>query len=715
MIFILTVTILALLMAALYIFLELIVQVNALYAFIRRLTVKQTRRSADNLNMIEPDFACTNQHALPRPVINDGFSTASGEDLNNQSFLRLMDETNLINVHDELATTKNELENNKREMTDITEKNLSLTDENSRLKRKIDRDRIRSSNRAIEKNLILLHKERLVNHVNLLQAQLTSNSNLQMFQNLHIELADTKSELEEKKSLITDMTEKNLRLANDDTRLRRKVEDRDRIIASSAIEKNRIVLDKERLENELSLLQSQLTDSSSKLQMFQNVHDELATTKNELENNKREMTEILGENVHLTNENSVLMRKIEAKDRLIAYKRTKLEELHNCYEEKKLHKVHNELASSQRALVSKNRAIAKLQEQNQESRAELEQLRTCLSEQQLDTLQLVVATRELESKSRTISELEAKNLSLAENDSHLRQKMEETDLLLLSSKAEVDELRVSLTNQTDTIEQLLDQVKSLEKEKDEALQKLAEMENNQKEMKPKLTVDVGCGSDEELFNQLQIEEPIIPPVKEITEISTPFLACNSTAVQAKSPVTEPQPLVTDAMENTPARTFNEKKATVKQCTKQPQAALPEFSIKTTIEKEVYVDRIVVTGIMNKDCGRVVGRHGSNAKRIEEEYWVNVSFINGNLFITGGDAESRLAACSDVIDNLPVTIECPKINLRRNIFYEDYLLRELAFNHNVQIYRPSRENKYVTIWGTLDNCQRAYEILQNGTR
>jgi predicted RNA-binding protein Jag len=332
----------------------------------------------------------------------------------------------------------------------------------------------------------------------------------------------------------------------------------------------------------------------------------------------------------------------------------------------------------------------------------------------LDTSQLTVATRELESKSRTISELEGNNLRLSENDSQLRRQIEETDRLLLFSKAEVEEVRVSLTNQTDTMKQLLDQVKSLEKEKDEALQKLAEMENNQKEMKPKLTVDVGCSTDEEVFNQLQIEEPSTPPVTEITEILTSFLACNSTAVQAKSPVTEPQPLVTDAMENTPANTFNEKKA-VKQCTKQQQAALPEFSITTTIEKEVYVDRIVVTGISNKDCGRVIGRHGTNVKRLENEYWVSVYFINGNLFITGGDAESRLAACYDVIDNLPVTIECPTINLRRNIFSEDYFLSELAFNHYVQIYRPFRENKYVTIWGALANCKRVYAILQNGTR
>jgi chromosome segregation ATPase len=283
------------------------------------------------------------------------------------------------------------------------------------------------------------------------------------------EFAVAPRELETKNTTISELETENLRLAENDSRLRRKIEDRDRIIASSAIEKNLIVLDNERLANELSLVQSQLTDSHSKLQMFQNVHDELATTKSELENNKRVTTEIIGENFHLTNENSGLSRKIEAKNRLIAYKRAKLEELHNSLEEKKLHKVHDELASSQRVLASKNKAIIKLQEQNRESRAELEQLRTCLNEQQLDTQQLAVAKRELESKSRTITELEATNLSLAENDSQLRRKMEETDLLLLSSKAEVEELQLSVNNQKDTIEQLLHQVKSLDQEKEQAV------------------------------------------------------------------------------------------------------------------------------------------------------------------------------------------------------------------------------------------------------
>ncbi|XP_046635676.1 myosin-6-like [Daphnia pulicaria] len=566
------------------------------------------------------------------------------------------------------------------------------------------------------------------------------------------------------------------------------------------------------------------------------------------------MTDIIGENLQLTNENSGLWRKIEAKDRVIAYNRANLEKLQNSLEEKKLHKVHEELASSQRVLASKNRIITKLQEQNRESRVEMEQLRTCLNEQQLDTRELAVATRELESKNTTIAELEAKNLSLAENngrlrrkmedddrllqssqsalqqlqdelqqlldnvpqlkqtmedsgrlllsskvtieelqlslnkqterveqlvdqirlkneevaeltnknhqleqndqrlrqiieetkllvvssndelenlrvciaeqqsdkvhelaianceiesknktiseletenfrlaenDSRLRRKMEDSDLLLLSSKAEVEELRVSLNNQTERVKHLQDQVKNLDQEKEEAIRKLAELEAKQKEMKPKLTADVGCGSDEVINNPLRIENPI-KIVKD-----TPIIV-----------TAEPQPV-----HLSPARTEIESKAAQVSTEKPPD----EFNILSSVQTEVYVDRIVITGIANKDCGRVIGRHGSNAKRIEEQYWVSVSFINANLFITGGDAESRQAACNDVIDILSVTIECPKINLRRNIFSDGYELRELAFNHDVHIYRPGGENKYVTIWGTLANCRRVHDILQNGNR
>jgi hypothetical protein len=207
----------------------------------------------------QQDF--TSSNCVTRPVISDRISTTRGEDLNNQSFLRL--------------------------------------------KAKFD-----------EKNLIDMDTERLANGLSLVQSQLTDF--LSKVRQFDIELATTKSELEEKKSLITDMTEVILRLANDDSQLRQKIEDRDRIIESSAIEKNLVVMENERLANELSLLQSQLTDSSSKLREYQNVHDELATTKSELEKQKSVNTDITEINLRLTNENSWLRQKIKDMESYIA-------------------------------------------------------------------------------------------------------------------------------------------------------------------------------------------------------------------------------------------------------------------------------------------------------------------------------------------------------------------------------------------------------------
>ncbi|EFX85997.1 hypothetical protein DAPPUDRAFT_98362 [Daphnia pulex] len=126
----------------------------------------------------QQDF--TSSNCVTGPVINDGISTTSGEDLNNQSFLRLMAKVN-------------------------------------------------------EKNLIVLENERLANELSLLQSQLTtdSNSKLQMFQDVHDELAITKSELEKQKSVNTELTEINLRLTNDNSWLRRKIKDKDKLIASA--------------------------------------------------------------------------------------------------------------------------------------------------------------------------------------------------------------------------------------------------------------------------------------------------------------------------------------------------------------------------------------------------------------------------------------------------------------------------------------------------
>jgi hypothetical protein len=129
-------------------------------------------------------------------------------------------------------------------------------------------------------------------------------------------------------------------------------------------DKNLTVLENERLENELSLHQSKLTDSSSKLQMFQNVHDELATTKSELEEKKREITDIKEKNLRLTNDDSQFRREIKDRDNLIASSQVELKKFRTSFDEQKLDKVHDQLASSKRALESKNRTISRLQTEN---------------------------------------------------------------------------------------------------------------------------------------------------------------------------------------------------------------------------------------------------------------------------------------------------------------------------------------------------------------
>jgi hypothetical protein len=391
-------------------------------------------------------------------------------------------------------------------------------------------------------------------------------------------------------------------------------------------------------------------------------------------------------------------------NRSLVSSRAELEEHRTSLAEQKLNKAHAELALSKRELELRKRAVTRLEKKNLRlmrndkrlrrkientnrlllsGQAESEHLRTSLALQQLETREFAEAKRELESRKRTISELEEKNLSLVVNDSQLRRKMRDTDRLLVSSNAEVETLRRSVRNEINTIERLLEEVESLNQE-------LAEKEDDHKEMKPKLTAaEVGRGNNE-VIHPLRIEKPL--PIKIVKD--SPII------------VTSPAQRITG-------------NKTVVVSTKQPPAALPQFT-KSYKETEFYDDKIVITGISNSNCERVLGRGGSFKKpflidMIEKQYCVRLSFFNGSLFITGGNFESRVEACNDVINTFPVTMECPTINLERSIFSDSYVLRELAFKHDVKIYGPSRENKNVTIRGEPDKCERVYEILRNGSR
>jgi hypothetical protein len=277
-----------------------------------RSTEIETRLSAVNPQTIESDV-----YYAVRRVIDERFSPISGDEMNRHIFLRKMakdEENNRIvlekerltnqvsllqsqltdsssklrqhlTVHDQLATTKSELEEKKNVLkSDMTEKNLRLANENSRLRRKIeDRDKIIASS-AIEKNLIVLDNERLANELSLLHTKLRSGSDLQIFVNLQEELATTKSELKKQKNVSTDMKVKNLRLTDEISRLRPKIEARDKIIAST--------------RTELEELQEK-------------VQDVFAKTTSEFESKNKTISELETEILRLTENDSQLRRQLD--------------------------------------------------------------------------------------------------------------------------------------------------------------------------------------------------------------------------------------------------------------------------------------------------------------------------------------------------------------------------------------------------------------------
>ena len=137
----------------------------------------------------------------------------------------------------------------------------------------------------------------------------------------------------------------------------------------------------------------------------------------------------------------------------------------------------------------------------------------------------------------------------------------------------------------------------------------------------------------------------------------------------------------------------------------------EFYIMSDIVQSVSDHEIVVNGIPSSDSGRVVGRGGQNLDRIENEYGVTVSLNDGKLVISGGDAEKRLAAARDVIDNLPVVIECPKLPLGDEIRIKSRHIKYYNHEYQVKICRPLDGKKNGTIWGRIENCRTVYNLLK----
>jgi hypothetical protein len=137
----------------------------------------------------------------------------------------------------------------------------------------------------------------------------------------------------------------------------------------------------------------------------------------------------------------------------------------------------------------------------------------------------------------------------------------------------------------------------------------------------------------------------------------------------------------------------------------------EYYIMSDIIQTVSDHEIVVNGIPSSDSGRVVGRGGQNVDRIENEYGVTMTLNNGTLVISGGDAEKRRDAAQDVIDNLPVVIECPKLPLGDEIRIKTRHIKYYNHEYQVKICRPLDGKKNGTIWGRIENCRTVYDLLK----
>ena len=120
--------------------------------------------------------------------------------------------------------------------------------------------------------------------------------------------------------------------------------------------------------------------------------------------------------------------------------------------------------------------------------------------------------------------------------------------------------------------------------------------------------------------------------------------------------------------------------------------------------------------ISKDTGKTTSHWATplRALRLERGYGVCLSFVQGTLYITGGDRRRRQDALKDVVENLPIVLDCPFLPLEDHKRISDSLLNRLNFEYNVAICRPSTHNKTGTISGRIDRCKTVYHLLKKAS-
>ncbi|KAK4003688.1 hypothetical protein OUZ56_005443 [Daphnia magna] len=82
----------------------------------------------------------------------------------------------------------------------------------------------------------------------------------------------------------------------------------------------------------------------------------------------------------------------------------------------------------------------------------------------------------------------------------------------------------------------------------------------------------------------------------------------------------------------------------------------------------------------------------------------------NLKISGGSPAKRRAAAQEVIEGLPVTIECSNVDLRQ---LRHLKMRSSETEFFVSVRRPMSRDEKLQLSGRINDCRKAFNLLVNG--
>ena len=318
----------------------------------------------------------------------------------------------------------------------------------------------------------------------------------------------------------------------------------------------------------------------------------------------------------------------------------------------------------------------------------------------------------LDSYQRSLCQLEEKSNRLMHSESSLRRTIEDNDRLFTLLASKETEFVDQIDRQNKINNDLLTQLIDMDKLNEETLRQLAAAEG-----KPE-TRDVECGCDEPILSLSENKEqqttvPVIP-----VEMAIPDEPANVSSL----PDSEVRPAIDgERDESSFVKEVPVSQPAIVAWQFQPSEAPPpvlppatEYVVRSDIMHLTTDYSITVRGIPTGQIGLVIGHRGRNMLRLERGYGVGLRFVEGTLYITGGDQRRRQAALKDVVENLPVVVECPLLPLENQNRISNLLLKEMCQNYDVNICRPSAHNKIGVISGRIDRCRTVYHLLKKAS-